>query len=155
MYMYVENCLQQLPALKQEVIIEEPCENRFTTGVQLEGKAHFYIQHIFCTLNLKIESEKCYAIGNICLKEIVYHISIQYILLRKLIWRWKNKPWMSRCISSLKNCDFPAIVILVSGRKLTLVGGFNPSEKYAPQNGFIFPRDWGENKKYLKPPPSV
>ena len=32
-----------------------------------------------------------------------------------------------------------------------LVGGFNPSEKYACQNGFIFPKVRGENKKYLKP----
>ena len=31
-----------------------------------------------------------------------------------------------------------------------LVGGFNPSEKYARQNGFIFPTFRGENtKKYL------
>ena len=35
-----------------------------------------------------------------------------------------------------------------------LVGGFNPFEKYARQNGFIFPKDRGENKKYFKPPPS-
>ena len=35
-----------------------------------------------------------------------------------------------------------------------LVGGFNPSEKYARQNGFIFPKFRGENKKYWKPPPS-
>ena len=30
-----------------------------------------------------------------------------------------------------------------------LVGGFNPLEKYARQNGFIFPKVRGENKKYL------
>ena len=31
-----------------------------------------------------------------------------------------------------------------------LVGGWtNPSEKYARQNGFIFPHFRGENKKYL------
>ena len=30
-----------------------------------------------------------------------------------------------------------------------LVGGFNPSEKYARQIGFIFPNFRGENKKYL------
>ena len=30
-----------------------------------------------------------------------------------------------------------------------LVGGFNPFEKYARQNGFIFPNFRGENKKYL------
>ena len=35
-----------------------------------------------------------------------------------------------------------------------LIGGFNPFEKYARQNGFIFPNFRGENKKYLKPPPS-
>ncbi len=35
-----------------------------------------------------------------------------------------------------------------------LVGGFNPFEKYARQNGFIFPNFRGEHKKYLKPPPS-
>ena len=35
-----------------------------------------------------------------------------------------------------------------------LVVGFNPSEKYACQNGFIFPNFQGENKRYLKPPPS-
>ena len=29
------------------------------------------------------------------------------------------------------------------------VGGFNPSEKYASQNGFIFPQIRDENKKYL------
>ena len=34
-------------------------------------------------------------------------------------------------------------------------GGFNPFEKYARQNGFIFPNFRGENsKKYLKPPSS-
>ena len=32
-----------------------------------------------------------------------------------------------------------------------LGGGFNPPEKYS-SNWMIFPR--GENKKYLKPPPS-
>ena len=31
-----------------------------------------------------------------------------------------------------------------------LVGGFNPSEKYERQNGFIFPKFRGENKKYWK-----
>ena len=35
-----------------------------------------------------------------------------------------------------------------------LGGGFNPFEKYARQNGFIFPKFRGENKTYLKPPPS-
>ena len=30
-----------------------------------------------------------------------------------------------------------------------LVGGFNPFEKYARQNGFIFPKDRGENSKNL------
>ena len=30
-----------------------------------------------------------------------------------------------------------------------LVGSFNPFEKYARQNGFIFPNFRGENKKYL------
>ena len=38
--------------------------------------------------------------------------------------------------------------------KLYLVCGLNPSEKYARQNGFIFPKFRGENHKYLKPPPS-
>ena len=34
-----------------------------------------------------------------------------------------------------------------------LVGGWtNPFEKYARQNGFIFPNFRGENKKCLKPP---
>ncbi len=36
-----------------------------------------------------------------------------------------------------------------------LVGGFNPFEKYARQNGFIFPNFRGEHKKYLKPPSSL
>ena len=36
-----------------------------------------------------------------------------------------------------------------------LVGGFNPSEKYERQIGFIFPKVRGENKKYLKPPPRL
>ncbi len=31
----------------------------------------------------------------------------------------------------------------------------NPSEKYARQIGFIFPKFWGENNKYSKPPPSI
>ena len=31
----------------------------------------------------------------------------------------------------------------------------NPSEKYARQNGFIFPNFRGEHKKYLKPPPRL
>ena len=46
---------------------------------------------------------------------------------------------------------------LVSSRKprerTDLVGRFNPFEKYARQNGFIFPKFRGKNKKYLKPPP--
>jgi len=35
-----------------------------------------------------------------------------------------------------------------------LVGGFNPFEKYARQNGLIFPKypNWDEHEKYLKPP---
>ena len=37
-----------------------------------------------------------------------------------------------------------------------LVGGFNPSEKYARQNGFIFPNFRGENKQIFElPPPSL
>ena len=37
-----------------------------------------------------------------------------------------------------------------TNNQTTLVGGWtNPSEKYAPQNGFIFPKFRGENKKYL------
>ena len=36
-----------------------------------------------------------------------------------------------------------------------LVGGFNPFEKYARQNGNHFPRVRGENKKCLKPPGSI
>ena len=48
---------------------------------------------------------------------------------------------------------------LVSGRvsflfKFWLVVFSHPSEKYARQNGFIFPKVRDENKKYLKPPPS-
>ena len=39
--------------------------------------------------------------------------------------------------------------MLVSGR-VYLVGGFNPSEKYARQIGNL-PKMGGENKKYLKP----
>ena len=38
-----------------------------------------------------------------------------------------------------------------TGWKQSLVGGFNPSEKYW-SNWIISPRDRGENKKYLKPP---
>ena len=36
-----------------------------------------------------------------------------------------------------------------------LLGGFFTThfEKYYNQNGFIFPKDRGENKKYLKPQP--
>ena len=43
--------------------------------------------------------------------------------------------------------------------KLQTVGGLRkvveppPLTKYARQNGFIFPKDRGEHKKYLKPPP--
>ena len=29
----------------------------------------------------------------------------------------------------------------------------HPFEQYARQNGFIFPKDRDENKRYLKPPP--
>ena len=37
-----------------------------------------------------------------------------------------------------------------------LVGGWtNPFEKYARQNGFIFPNFRGENKRYLKPPTRI
>ena len=39
--------------------------------------------------------------------------------------------------------------------KYYLVGGFNPFEKYARQNGFIFPNFRGEHKKIFElPPPS-
>ena len=37
---------------------------------------------------------------------------------------------------------------------ITLVGGFNPSEKYSSK-WIIFPNFRGEHKKYLKPPPSI
>ena len=37
--------------------------------------------------------------------------------------------------------------------KSSLVGGFNPIEEYACQNGFIFPKVRGEHEKYWKPPP--
>ena len=41
---------------------------------------------------------------------------------------------------------------LISGRVCLLVGGWtNPSEKYARQNGCIFPKVRDENKTYLKP----
>ena len=36
-----------------------------------------------------------------------------------------------------------------------LVGGFNPSEKYARQVGTSCPQGSGENKKCLKPPPVI
>ena len=37
-----------------------------------------------------------------------------------------------------------------------LVGSFNPFEKYARQNGFIFPNFRHENKKIIElPPPSL
>ena len=41
------------------------------------------------------------------------------------------------------------MVYLQKNTKKTLVGGFNPFEKYARQNGFIFPTVRGEHKKYL------
>jgi len=37
--------------------------------------------------------------------------------------------------------------------KSYLVGGFNPKEKYAQVKLDHFPKDRGEKKKYLKPPP--
>jgi len=43
------------------------------------------------------------------------------------------------------------------GQKATNKTGWwldHPFEKYARQNGFIFPNFRGENQKYLKPPPS-
>ena len=39
--------------------------------------------------------------------------------------------------------------------KLTLVGGWTTQLKNMSQNGFIFPKVRGENKKSLKPPPST
>ena len=39
--------------------------------------------------------------------------------------------------------------VLVQHLEYGLVGGFNPVEKYARQNGFIFPKVRDENKKYL------
>ena len=47
------------------------------------------------------------------------------------------------CISYQNLGDFPF-----------LVGGFNPFENYISQNGNL-PPNWGENKKYLKPPPNL
>ena len=35
-----------------------------------------------------------------------------------------------------------------------VVSSFNPFEKYARQNGFIFPNFWGEHKKIVELPPS-
>ena len=48
----------------------------------------------------------------------------------------------------MKHGDAPASYVgLPEGN---LVGGFNPFEKYARQNGFIFPKVRGENsQKYL------
>ena len=51
----------------------------------------------------------------------------KYLLQRKLIWQWTSA--------------------------MFLVRGFNPFEKYE-SNRIIFPGK-GENKKHLKPPPSV
>ena len=34
----------------------------------------------------------------------------------------------------------------------SLVGGFNPFEKYARQIGFIFPNFWGEKKQIFELP---
>ena len=47
------------------------------------------------------------------------------------------------------------LVLVFDAMYTFLVGGFsNPSEKYARQNGFIFPNFRGENKQcHLKPPP--
>ena len=39
------------------------------------------------------------------------------------------------------------------GKQPELGGGFNPSERYDRQTG-SFPNGRGENKPYLKPPPS-
>ena len=51
-------------------------------------------------------------------------------------WSWRPLAW-KKLVDHLKK----------------LVGSWtNPSEKYAPQNGLIFPR--GENTKHLKPPSS-
>ena len=39
-------------------------------------------------------------------------------------------------------------------KQTKLVGGWtNPFEKYARQNGFIFPKVRGQHTKYSKPPP--
>ena len=49
------------------------------------------------------------------------------------------------------------VVLLLVVAAVVLVGGFNPFEKYARQNGFIFPNFRGENSKksFKMPPPSV
>jgi len=44
-------------------------------------------------------------------------------------------------------------VELQVGNDAILVGGFNPFDKY--ESNWIISPSMGENKKYLKPPPSI
>ena len=69
-------------------------------------------------------------------------------LSRAMVGKWRSVEHSANLYKS---------VIISSHRKLTSRWWLNrPSTKYATsQNGFIFPKDQGENKKtYLKPPPS-
>ena len=62
-------------------------------------------------------------------------------------WNWHSpwKWWFPIGISFSRGLFSGAR--LVSGR--VLVGGFNPFENYARQNGFIFPQFFGVEKKYI------
>ena len=48
----------------------------------------------------------------------------------------------------LKKLTFLSLIIKITTTSY-LVGGLSPFEKYARQNGFIFPKIRGENKTYL------
>ena len=67
-----------------------------------------------------------------------------------------GKLWsVGRFFSRQRRCmDLGGMLISICEGKLISSWWLNhPSEKYARQNGFIFPNFRGENKTYLKPPP--
>ena len=47
------------------------------------------------------------------------------------------------------------LLYLLGREQAYLVGGFNPSEKYATVKSDLFTKDRDEHKKCLKPPPSL
>ena len=78
--------------------------------------------------------------------------TILHCLCSRLILRSIEGPTAHNSPASIRVWEETAAKWWGKRRGTTLIGGFNPCEKYARQIG-SFPQSRGENKQWLKPPP--